>query len=93
MYGKLGANVVVNDMSKENADSVVAEIKKGKSLRLISPFAETDISLSRLAGGKAAAVVCSTEEGEKLVKSAIEHFGSLHSTLISSLSHYLYFHV
>lgn len=31
MYAKLGANVVVNDMSKENAESVVAEIKKGKS--------------------------------------------------------------
>lgn len=30
MYGKLGANVVVNDMNKENADAVVAAIKAGK---------------------------------------------------------------
>lgn len=30
MYGKLGANVVVNDMSKEAADKVVEEVKKGE---------------------------------------------------------------
>lgn len=30
MYGRLGANVVVNDMSKANADAVVAEIVKGE---------------------------------------------------------------
>lgn len=30
MYAKLGANVVVNDMSKENAEAVVAAIKKGQ---------------------------------------------------------------
>lgn len=30
MYAKLGANVVVNDMSKENAESVVADIKAGE---------------------------------------------------------------
>lgn len=33
LYAKLGANVVVNDMSKENAENVVAEIKKGTFLR------------------------------------------------------------
>ncbi|KAL8277253.1 hypothetical protein RQP46_010322 [Phenoliferia psychrophenolica] len=58
MYAKGGANVVVNDMSKENADAVVAEIKK--------------------AGGKAAAAVGSTEDGEKIVKLATDAFGSLH---------------
>lgn len=31
LYGKLGANVVVNDMSKESAEKVVEEIKKGLS--------------------------------------------------------------
>ena len=29
MYAKLGANVVVNDMSKDAAESVVAAIKAG----------------------------------------------------------------
>ncbi|KAK4703704.1 multifunctional beta-oxidation protein, partial [Phenoliferia sp. Uapishka_3] len=58
MYGKLGANVVVNDMSKESAEAVVGEIKK--------------------AGGKAVAAVGSTEEGEKLVKIAVEAFGTVH---------------
>lgn len=30
LYGKLGANVVVNDMSKDAAEKVVEEIKKGE---------------------------------------------------------------
>jgi multifunctional beta-oxidation protein len=29
MFGKLGANVVINDVSKENAEKVVEEVKKG----------------------------------------------------------------
>lgn len=36
MYAKFGANVVVNDMSKEAAEGVVAEIQKGAFLRSIS---------------------------------------------------------
>ena len=28
MFAKLGANVVINDVNKENAESVVAECKK-----------------------------------------------------------------
>lgn len=36
------------------------------------------------AGGKAVAAVCSTEEGERLVKAAIDAFGSLHSTSVTS---------
>jgi len=36
LYAKLGANVVVNDMSKENAENVVAEIKKGTFLRALT---------------------------------------------------------
>ncbi|SCZ87443.1 BZ3500_MvSof-1268-A1-R1_Chr2-2g04909 [Microbotryum saponariae] len=58
MYAKLGGSVVVNDMNKEAADSVVKECEK--------------------LGGKALAVVCSAEEGEKLVNAAVEKFGSLH---------------
>lgn len=37
MYGRLGANVVVNDMNMENAEAVVAEIKKagGKAVAVV----------------------------------------------------------
>lgn len=35
MYGRLGANVVVNDVSDKGANSVVDEITKG---RLLSSF-------------------------------------------------------
>lgn len=58
MYGKLGANVVVNDVSEKGAAGVVDEITK--------------------AGGKAAAAVCSAEEGEKIVAVALEKFGGVH---------------
>lgn len=47
MYARLGANVVVNDMSKTNAEAVVAEIVKG-ALCLLSScsplnFSHTDV--------------------------------------------------
>lgn len=58
MYGKHGANVVVNDMNKEAAEKVVQEIKQ--------------------LGAKAVANVTSVEDGEKVVKSALDNFGSLH---------------
>ncbi|KAL8279302.1 hypothetical protein RQP46_008339 [Phenoliferia psychrophenolica] len=58
LYGKQGANVVVNDMSAKSADAVVAEIKK--------------------AGGRAVAVIGSTEDGAPLVKGAVDAFGALH---------------
>ncbi|KAJ6619686.1 peroxisomal hydratase-dehydrogenase-epimerase [Mycena sp. CBHHK59/15] len=58
MYGKLGANVVVNDVSEKGANSVVEEIVK--------------------AGGKAATAVCSAEDGEAIVKTALERFGGVH---------------
>jgi len=29
MFGKLGANVVINDVTKEGAESVVKEVKQG----------------------------------------------------------------
>ncbi|KAJ7034987.1 peroxisomal hydratase-dehydrogenase-epimerase [Mycena alexandri] len=58
MYGKLGANVVINDVSEKAAKSVVDEVVK--------------------AGGKATAVICSAEDGEAIVKGALEKFGSVH---------------
>ncbi|KAJ7158814.1 peroxisomal hydratase-dehydrogenase-epimerase [Mycena filopes] len=58
MYGKLGANVVVNDVSDKAAKSVVDEVVK--------------------AGGKATAVICSAEDGDAIVKGALEKFGGVH---------------
>ncbi|KIM84914.1 hypothetical protein PILCRDRAFT_96628 [Piloderma croceum F 1598] len=58
MYGRLGANVVVNDVSEKGARAVVAEVEK--------------------AGGKATAAICSAEEGETIVKTAVDKFGSVH---------------
>ena len=59
LFARYGANVVVNDMSEQNANTVVDEIKK--------------------AGGKAAAAVGSVVDGEKIVKAALDAFGSLHT--------------
>ncbi|KAJ3862163.1 hypothetical protein EV359DRAFT_45739 [Lentinula novae-zelandiae] len=58
MYSKLGANVVVNDVSEKGAKSVVDEIVK--------------------AGGKATPAVCSAEDGENIVKAALDNFGGVH---------------
>ncbi|KAL0566342.1 hypothetical protein V5O48_015675 [Marasmius crinis-equi] len=58
LYARLGANVVVNDISEKGANAVVDEIIK--------------------AGGKATAVVCSAEDGEAIVKTALEKFGGVH---------------
>jgi hypothetical protein len=30
MFGKLGANVVINDVTKEGAEAVVKEVKQGQ---------------------------------------------------------------
>lgn len=32
MFGKLGANVVVNDVTKDGAEKVVKEVKEGEQL-------------------------------------------------------------
>ncbi|KAF8920265.1 multifunctional beta-oxidation protein [Mucidula mucida] len=58
MYGSLGANVVINDVSEKGANSVVDEVVK--------------------AGGKAAAAICSAEDGDAIVKVALEKFGAVH---------------
>ncbi len=64
MYAKLGANVVVNDVSSKGADSVVSEIEKS--------------------GGKAVAAPFSAEEGESIVKVAMEKFGSVHALIANA---------
>ncbi|KAJ4476218.1 peroxisomal hydratase-dehydrogenase-epimerase [Lentinula aciculospora] len=58
MYSKLGANVVVNDVSEKGAKSVVNEIVK--------------------AGGHATTAICSAEDGETIVKAALDKFGGVH---------------
>ena len=35
-------------------------------------------NITSLAGGKAAAVVCSAEDGDKIVRIALERFGAVH---------------
>ncbi|KAJ7052621.1 peroxisomal hydratase-dehydrogenase-epimerase [Mycena amicta] len=55
MYAKLGANVVVNDVSDKAANAVANEITS--------------------AGGKAIAVICSAEDGDAIVKAALDKFG------------------
>ncbi|KAF8753574.1 NAD-P-binding protein [Rhizoctonia solani] len=53
MFGKLGANVVVNDVSEAAAKKVADEVTKAGP-------------------GKAVTVVCSAEDGEAIVKGAID---------------------
>ncbi|KAH7341634.1 multifunctional beta-oxidation protein [Rhizoctonia solani] len=59
MFGKGGANVVVNDVSEAAAKKVADEVTKAGP-------------------GKAVAVVCSAEDGETIVKGALDAFGSVH---------------
>ncbi|KAI9511841.1 peroxisomal hydratase-dehydrogenase-epimerase [Russula earlei] len=58
MFGRLGANVVVNDVNEKGAHTVVDEIVK--------------------AGGSAISVVCSAEDGDQIVKAALDRFGAVH---------------
>ncbi|KAG8695025.1 hypothetical protein FRC08_008112 [Ceratobasidium sp. 394] len=59
MFGKLGANVVVNDVSEGAAKKVADEVTSAGP-------------------GKAVTVVCSAEDGEAIVKGAMDAFGSVH---------------
>ncbi|KAH7106551.1 multifunctional beta-oxidation protein [Auriculariales sp. MPI-PUGE-AT-0066] len=58
MFARLGANVVVNDVSAKGANAVVDEIKS--------------------TGGKAVAAVASAEDGDSIVKTALDAFGGVH---------------
>ena len=80
MYAKLGANVVVNDVNEKAANIVVEEIVKGE---YVSVSYHLDLFLrifhiTFLAGRKAAAVICSAEDGDKIVQVALEKFGAVH---------------
>jgi multifunctional beta-oxidation protein len=63
-YARLGANVVVNDVSEKGAAAVVDEIVK--------------------AGGKAAPAVCSAEDGDAIVKVALDKFGGVHALVANA---------
>ena len=73
MFGRLGANIVVNDVSKDNAAKVVDEVKAGMCSNITSHVAD-GVSV----GGNAVSAVCSAEEGETIVKAALDAFGTVH---------------
>lgn len=76
MYARLGANVVVNDVSEKGANAVVEEIAKS-TIPHLPPKSHTDQTFPK-AGGKAAAAVGSVEDGDAIVKVALEKFGGVH---------------
>ncbi len=76
MYARLGANVVINDVSEEGANAVVEEITKGEANEVCNK--SLLIFFIFQAGGKAAAAVGSVEDSEAIVKVALEKFGGVH---------------
>ena len=77
MYAKLGANVVVNDVNEKDANIVVDEIVKGEYFSV--PYhSDRFFHITFLAGGKAAAVICTAEDGDKIARVALEKFGAVH---------------
>lgn len=76
MYGRLGANVVVNDVNEKAVPAVCKEVEAGTQ-RFASQGIRANYQRS-VAGGKAASVICSAEDGEKIVKAALDAFGGVH---------------
>ena len=77
-YARLGGNVVVNDVNQNAAQAIVDEITKGTSLSCVRYQSETYMHFCRSAGGKAVAAVTSAEDGEGIVKVALDKFGGAH---------------
>jgi multifunctional beta-oxidation protein len=76
MYAKLGAKIVVNDVSEKGAKAVVDQIVSGmvNSSNLLIEAANLLIA----DGGQAAPAICSAEDGDAIVKVAMEKFGGVH---------------
>jgi multifunctional beta-oxidation protein len=77
MFARLGANVVVNDVSEKGAQAVVDEIIKGEGYLGMS-FFKKQHSRFFIAGGTAVPAVCSAEDGDGIVKVSLDRFGAVH---------------
>jgi multifunctional beta-oxidation protein len=76
MFARLGANVVINDVSEKGAQGVVDEIIKGGVAQ--GDGFSTNTHFFPIAGGSAVPAICSAEDGENIVKVALDQFGGVH---------------
>lgn len=76
MYGRLGANVVVNDVSEDGANMVVKEVLRGELSVDVQYL--TLAHIVPAAGGQAIAAPFSAEDGEAIVNLAMERYGGVH---------------